>query len=365
MSIPTARPPRLGLVLAPTRPGSNGPQLLTFPESLAIVQEAETAGFHSVWLPDHYLIRSAGSAGQGQFECWTLLAALAAQTRRIMLGTLVLCNGFRHPALLAKQAATLQEIADGRIILGLGAGWYAPEHHALGLPFSRRIARLEESVSIIRELLDTGTSSYRGQIFQLDNAVLFPRPRHPVPLWIAATSPRSLRLTARAADGWHAGWCGPTPRPFRRLRAALAADCAAAGRAPGAITCAVGLQVQVTAPGDADRTSDTIRQTHPDLVALSNGWPARRAAPLLRHAPSLRRLLEREKLKRQVIVGDAVAVASTLQRFAAAGADLLVLSPPGHSMFPVDSEALPRLLHDVPCMLAAAVRDRPSAVGSS
>lgn len=360
MSGSAARVPKLGLVLAPLRPDAGGPRLLSFAEATAIVCEAEAAGFHSVWLPDHFSMRRADGGVQEQLECWTLLAALAARTRRIMLGTLVLCNGFRHPALLAKQAATLQEISGGRVLLGLGAGWYEPEHRALGLPFDRRIGRLEESAAILRELLNTGTSSYRGRWFQLDSAVLFPRPATPVPLWIAATSPRSLRLAARLADGWHGGWCGPSPQPFEELNATLSAEATAAGRSPDAIGRAVGVQVQVTPSDDAGRAAAAIARHHPELVALPARWPVPGVAPLLRHTPALRRRVEREKLARQVIVGDASAVALALQRFACAGADLIVLSPPGHNVFPADYGAMRRLLHDLPRGLAESAQSGAS-----
>jgi probable F420-dependent oxidoreductase len=352
MSDSPAQTPQLGLVLAPLRPDAGGPRLLTFAEAAAIVCEAEAAGFHSVWLPDHFVMRRADGTVQQQLECWTLLAALAARTRRIKLGTLVLCNGFRHPALLAKQAATLQEISGGRVLLGLGAGWYEPEHRALGLPFDRRIGRLEESAAILRELLETGTSSYRGRWFRLDNAVLFPRPSTPVPLWIAATSPRSLRLAARLADGWHGGWCGPSPQPFEELNATLSAEATAAGRSPDAIRRAIGVQVQVAPPDGAGRAATAIARGHPELVTLPERWPAPGLAGLLRRTPALRCRIEREKLLRQVVVGDAAGVARALQRFACAGAELIVLSPPGHSVFPADYGALRRLLHDLPRALA-------------
>lgn len=370
MSVAPARTPKLGLVLAPLRPGPDGPQLLSLAEAAAIVCEAEAAGFHSVWLPDHFAIRGADGGVQPQFECWTLLAALAARTQRIMLGTLVLCNGFRHPALLAKQAATLQEISGGRVLLGLGAGWYEPEHRELGLPFDRRIARLEESAAILRELLDTGTSSFRGRWFQLDNAVLFPRPSRPVPLWIAATSPRSLRLAARLGDGWHGGWSGPSPQPFEASSAALSAEATAAGRSPKAIGRAIGVQVQIAPPEGEARTRAAIARDHPELVTLPERWPAPGLAALLRAAPALRARVEREKLARQVIVGDASGVAQALQRFACAGAELVVLSTPGHSVFPTDYGALRRLLNGLPAALAtlpdtgsAAAAPAPSRAG--
>lgn len=100
-----------------------------------VAQQAETSGFDSIWLPDHFLYRNPGDPTRGIWECWTILSALAEATRRVELGTLVACNSFRNPAILAKMATTLDEVSHGRLILGVGAGWNEPEYQAFGLPF--------------------------------------------------------------------------------------------------------------------------------------------------------------------------------------------------------------------------------------
>lgn len=112
----------------------------TYPELRDIALQVEAAGFDSIWLMDHLLFRWDEQTTQGCWEAWTLLSALAEATQRIELGSLVLCNQFRNPAILAKMAITLDEVSNGRFILGLGAGWHKPEYDAFGMPFDRQLA---------------------------------------------------------------------------------------------------------------------------------------------------------------------------------------------------------------------------------
>src|SRR4029079_1094319 len=119
---------------------------------LAMARLAEDAGFDSLWLGDHLLmpVRAMPGGRLGTWECWSVLAALAAATRRVELGPLVLCTGYRNPALLAKMADTVEEISGGRPVLGLGAGWSQGEYRAFGYPYDHRASRFEEAVQIIR-----------------------------------------------------------------------------------------------------------------------------------------------------------------------------------------------------------------------
>ena len=119
----------------------------------AIAQQAETDGFDSLWLADHLLYRYPGEPTRGIWECWTMLSALAEATQRVELGPLVLCNSFRHPAILAKMATTLDEVSGGRLILGVGAGWNEPEYQAFGMPFAHRVDRLAEALQILTSRL--------------------------------------------------------------------------------------------------------------------------------------------------------------------------------------------------------------------
>ena len=127
----------------------------------AIARQAETDGFDSIWLADHLLYRTPGEPTRGIWECWTRLSALAEATERVEIGTLVLCNAFRHPALLAKMATAADEVSNGRLILGVGAGWNEPEYQAFGLPFDHRVARFEEALQILGPLLREGRSISR------------------------------------------------------------------------------------------------------------------------------------------------------------------------------------------------------------
>ncbi len=121
-----------------------------------MAKRAKAAGFDSLWLYDHLLYRFAARETIGIWECWTILAALAEATERVELGTLVICNSFRNPALLAKMAVTLDEVSHGRFILGVGAGWNQAEYDAFGFPFDYRVARFAEALQMIRPLLKEG-----------------------------------------------------------------------------------------------------------------------------------------------------------------------------------------------------------------
>jgi alkanesulfonate monooxygenase SsuD/methylene tetrahydromethanopterin reductase-like flavin-dependent oxidoreductase (luciferase family) len=159
-----------------------------------------------LWLADHLLYRRPNQPTMGIWECWSMLSALAEATQRIELGTSTLCITFRHPAVLAKMAATLDEISGGRLILGLGAGWNEPEHRAFGLPFERRVARFEEALQIIVPLLRDGRVDFEGEFYSVRDCELAPRAPRAAgpPLLIGAAQPRMLRLAARYADIWNA-----------------------------------------------------------------------------------------------------------------------------------------------------------------
>ncbi|HEV2238733.1 MAG TPA: LLM class flavin-dependent oxidoreductase, partial [Ktedonobacterales bacterium] len=141
----------------------------------AVARQAEADGFDSIWLADHLVYRDPGEPDRGIWECWTLLAALAEATQRVELGTLVLCNAFRHPAILAKMATTLDEVSHGRLILGIGAGWHEPEYQAFGLPFDHRVDRFEESMQILKPLLRDGQVDFAGQYYHARNCDIVPR----------------------------------------------------------------------------------------------------------------------------------------------------------------------------------------------
>src|SRR2546425_2504357 len=144
----------------------------------AVALQAEKDGFDSIWLPDHLLYLNPGEPTRGVWECWTMLAALAEATHRVEIGTLVTCNSFRNPAILAKMATAVDEVSHGRLILGIGAGWNEPEYQAFGLPFDLRVGRFEEALQILKPLLCEGHVDFAGRYYQArncDNVQLGPR----------------------------------------------------------------------------------------------------------------------------------------------------------------------------------------------
>jgi probable F420-dependent oxidoreductase len=210
----------------------------------AIVQQAEADGFDSIWLPDHLLYRKAGEATRGVWESWTMLAALAEATQRVEIGTLVLCNSFRNPAILAKMATAADEVSHGRLILGIGAGWNEPEYQAFGLPFDNRVDSFEEALRILRPLLREGRVDFSGKYYQArncENVPAGPRPEGP-PLLVGGEGPRMLRLTARYADLWNTGYMGK-PETMAKPLARIEAACREVGRdrATLGITALIGL----------------------------------------------------------------------------------------------------------------------------
>jgi probable F420-dependent oxidoreductase len=176
-----------------------------WPEYLAIARAAEDVGFDTLWLGDHLLYRYADGSTRGPWEVWTMLAALAASTSRIRLGPLVAATAFHAPPMLAKLAATVDEISGGRLILGLGAGWNETEFRAFGFPFDHRISRFEEAFTIVRTLLRDGAIDFDGRFFQARDCELLPRPARDggPPLMIGSVGPRMLEITLPHVQLWN------------------------------------------------------------------------------------------------------------------------------------------------------------------
>src|SRR4051794_32169677 len=196
----------------------------------------EELGFESLWDCDHY--QQPSRPNGPYFEGWTLLAALAAETTRVRIGVLVSCNTFRHPALLAKQATTIDHISNGRLELGLGAGWFVAEHERFGIPFPpprERVDRFREAVEIVDSLLRNETTSFEGRYYRLDGAYVRPAPvqRPRPPLTLGAHRPRMLRICAEYADRWNSFG---TVAEMRERNEILDEHCAAIGRDPREIS---------------------------------------------------------------------------------------------------------------------------------
>jgi alkanesulfonate monooxygenase SsuD/methylene tetrahydromethanopterin reductase-like flavin-dependent oxidoreductase (luciferase family) len=240
-----------------------------WPELRAIARLAEAAGFDSIWVGDHLLYRYASGESRGPWEAWTTLAALAEATDRVALGPLVAASAFHAPFMLAKLAATVDEVSGGRLVLGLGAGWNDVEFAALGVPFDHRISRFEEAFTVVRTLLAEGAIDFDGTYVQARDAELLPRPARPGGplLLIGSSGPRMLAATAPYVDAWNAWYAdtGNSPAGVGPLRATVDAAAVAAGREPAAIEHTVAVQVRM--PGGTGRTmGDTDpRQVVPPL----------------------------------------------------------------------------------------------------
>jgi probable F420-dependent oxidoreductase len=219
-----------------------------------VTRRAEALGFDSVWVSDHFFLSLERYGGRdeayGSPEALTTLAALATVTERVRLGTLVLCAGFRHPALLAKSAVTVDLLSEGRLDLGLGAGWLEDEYRAFGYEFgdlNHRFEVLEETLVALGLLFGEGPATWKGRHFRLQEAYARPRPAQEPrpPLWVGGKGgPRLLRLVARHADGWNTVWAW-TPEGYVDRVRALERACEGAGRDPATVRRTVGLYTLV------------------------------------------------------------------------------------------------------------------------
>jgi F420-dependent oxidoreductase-like protein len=181
-------------------------------DTLALSLYAEKAGFASIWFADHFMPNAEDTSGPTS-ECWTTLAGLGAAVPRVRIGALVSGNTYRHPAVLAKMAANVDNISGGRCVLGLGAGWQENEHKAYGLEFSTlggRMKRYEEACEVITGLFNNEKTTFAGKYYQLTDAPLAPKPlQKPLPLLIGGGGEqRTLRIAAKYANEWNV-WGSP------------------------------------------------------------------------------------------------------------------------------------------------------------
>ena len=195
----------------------------------------------------------------GWWDCWSILAALAAITTEVELGTIVACVGFRNPALLAKMADTIDEISGGRLILGLGAGYHEPEHRAFGYPFDHLVGRFEEALQIIHPLLRKGAVDFHGKYHQATECELRPRASRSAgpPILIGTARPdrpRMLRLCAQYADYWNIVWANQISDLLPALQA-IDAACAKTGRDPATLRRSVAMAVVLPA-AEQQRTTE-------------------------------------------------------------------------------------------------------------
>jgi F420-dependent oxidoreductase-like protein len=248
---------------APTPPGAlrfgvqTSPQHTTYADILQVWREADELGFDTAFAFDHF-IPIGGDPNGPCFEGWTLLSALAAQTKRLKVGLLVTGNTYRNPAVLAKMAATVDHVSNGRVILGIGAGWYEREHTAYGIPFSTasgRAHQLVEAVQVIKLLFTQDKSNFNGKYYQLKDAPFSPKTvqqPHP-PILIGGMGQQVVQpLAARHADMWD--FFAGDPEQAKQLNANFDKICQRVGRDPAQVVRSTSLQAsQLRGDKDAVR----------------------------------------------------------------------------------------------------------------
>lgn len=196
--------------------------------------ECERLGFESVWISDHLASLKNHARPDPVLECWTVLTALAVRTSRIRLGPMVLCNSYRYPAVLAKMAATLDVVSNGRLNFGIGSGWYEKEYNALGVRFddnSTRLRQLREAVSLIKRLWTDERVDFTGEYYTVKEAVQYPKPiqkPHP-PVWIGGNSAAVLRTAVDIGDACNLARF-LTPKQFGKKMSFLQGYCSKIGR---------------------------------------------------------------------------------------------------------------------------------------
>jgi alkanesulfonate monooxygenase SsuD/methylene tetrahydromethanopterin reductase-like flavin-dependent oxidoreductase (luciferase family) len=272
------RPLRVGVQLPEVE------RVVRWPELRSMARLAEQVGLDSIWVGDHLLYRYDDGSARGPWEAWTTLAGLAEATERVALGPLVAATAFHSPAMLAKQAATVDEISAGRLILGLGAGWNEAEFRAFGFPFDHRVSRFEEAFTIIRTLLRDGAIDFEGRFFRARDCELLPRPARAggPPLLVGSSGPRMLEITLPYVDAWNAWYVdtGNAPEGVGPLRTLVDDACRAVGRDPAAVERTVAVLVRLTGGvgrvvGDPSRPPPpALEGGAPDLAASLRAYAA-------------------------------------------------------------------------------------------
>ena len=238
-----------------------GPQHTSYDDYVALWKAAEDMGYDWCSVFDHFIPIFADPEGPC-FEGLSLLSAMAAQTSRVRCGVLVIGNTYRHPALLANIAATIDHVSGGRLELGVGAGWWEMEHEEYGIelpPIGRRIRMLGETLPILKSLWTEKRTTFEGRYYQLTNALCEPKPvqKSSIPLWVGGGGEKlTLRVVAESADGWNTFYM-PIPDYQRKLDA-LAGHCRAVGRNPADIRKS--LVVQAVVAKDESRLAERLER---------------------------------------------------------------------------------------------------------
>lgn len=247
-------------------------------EVLARGRHAEATGWDGLWLADHFMPNGDGPRDEPMHECFSLLAALAATVPRVRIGSLVAGNTYRHPAVLAKQATTIDHVSGGRMVLGLGAGWQENEHAAYGIPLGavgERLAWFEEACRVVRGLRDAPRTTFAGERYALADAPMEPKPRGPLPLLVGASGQRVMaRIVAELADEWNT-WS--TPALWREKRQGFDRALEDAGRDPATLRRST--QALLLPGPDGRRQAEELSAVRPaiggtgaELVDTIGGW---------------------------------------------------------------------------------------------
>ncbi len=288
-----------------------GQEGLTWDRWFRIADRVETLGLDSLWRSDHFF-SLMGHPERPALECWSSLTALAQRTQRIRFGPLVSPMTFRHPALLARMAATVDGLSNGRLSLGVGAGWNEAEHEAFGIslpPLKERFDRLEEGIAVIKALWTGGPVDIDGHYYRLRGAAALPRPvqRPAPPLLIGGDGEkRLLRIVAKDADEWNSH--APGPEAYRGKRARLEEHCREVGRDPDAIHRS--WMGGIVIGRDAAEVAEKGRWMQSFLAALSGVAPTAALDELRR---------------RHWLVGTADQVGSELDAWSAVGVERVML----------------------------------------
>jgi probable F420-dependent oxidoreductase len=215
----------------------------------AAASKAEQLGFDFVSASDHL------HGGRPTYEPWTMLSWIAAATSRIRVATRVLAVPYRHPAVLAKMAETLDRLSGGRLILGLGGGAVDQEFRAFGVGVRSprdKVDGLAEAIRILRGVWSQPKFTFDGRLYRTDDAQLQPKPDHPIPIWLGTYGRRALALTGQLADGWIPSLDYAPPEQIPALRERVLAAARAAGRDPNTVTCAYNLSVRIDEHADPE-----------------------------------------------------------------------------------------------------------------
>ena len=221
----------------------------TYADVVGIAREAEGSGFRTLWVSDH-LFLGADAVATDCLEAWTLLAALAVDTKKIRLGPMVTAQSYRNPALLAKIAAGVDQMSGGRVEFGVGAGWKEVEYKAYGYEFPdapTRVTQLVETLEICTQLWTKDKATYRGKHYRIEDAVSSPKPaQKPFPIWIGGTKPRVMRIAAKYAHAFNMSDPGrPAEARIAELNKALPEACKAVGRDVATLKRSLFIQVLV------------------------------------------------------------------------------------------------------------------------